>query len=54
MLKYKVKMFFFATPLLIHDKTYCLQVYYDKAILHQHYFLFLISFFLSIILLIHW
>ena len=43
MLKYKV--FFFTTPLLIHDKNYCLQVYYDEAILHPHYFLFLISLF---------
>ena len=36
-LKYKVNMFF-TTPLLIHDKKYCLQVYNDKAILPPHYF----------------
>ena len=36
MLEYKVKMFF-TTPLLIQDKKYYLQVYYDKAILLPHY-----------------
>ena len=37
---------FLTTPLLIHDKKYCLQVYYYKAILPpHHFFLFLISFF---------
>ena len=44
MLKYKVKMFF-TTILLNHDKKYCLQVYYEKAILPPHYFCFLISLF---------
>ena len=31
MLKYKVKMCFFTTPLKIYGKKYCLQVYYAKA-----------------------
>ena len=40
----KVK-YFFTTLLLIHDKKYCLQVFYDKAILPPHYFRFLIRVF---------
>ena len=36
---------FSPTSLLIYEKKYCLQVYYDKAILPPYYFLFLISFF---------
>ena len=48
MLKYKVKMFFFTTPLSIHDKKYYLQVYYDKAILLPHIFLFSIKKFFSV------
>ena len=51
MLKYKV---FFTTPLLICDKKYCLQVYYDNAILPPHYFVFLISFFSVYNMLIDW
>ena len=38
--KFKVKMFLFTTPLLIQDKKYYLQVYYDKAILIPHNFRF--------------
>ena len=37
MLKYNI--YFFITPLLIHEKKYCLQVYYDKAILPPHFLL---------------
>ena len=51
MLKYNI--FFFTTPLLIHEKKNCFQVYYDKAILPPH-FLLSIRFFLSIIVLIDW
>ena len=54
MLKYKVKMFLFTTPPLFQDIKYYLKVYYDKAILLPHNFLFLIKFFSVITMLLDW